>query len=195
MDADHDTAGNMGYLRNQFLIAMPGLGDDDHFGQTVTLLCEHNDEGALGLVVNRPTDLKVTDMLAHLGLDASELGDRDSPVFWGGPVQPERGFVVHVERGDWESTMAIDDALFVTTSRDILDAIATGEGPRQYLVLLGYAGWDAGQLESEILHNAWLNTPVDQQILFRTPTTERWREATRLLGVDSTQLSATAGHA
>lgn len=183
-----------GYLRSQFLIAMPSLADEQ-FGQTVTLLCEHNDEGALGLVVNRPTDLKLADMLSHLGLESTALSDAGPPVYWGGPVQPERGFVVHTESGNWEATMAIGESLYVTRSRDILDALAAGRGPERYIVLLGYAGWDAGQLETEILSNAWLNTPADKQILFGTPTADRWQAATRLLGVDFTQLSAGAGHA
>lgn len=181
-------------LRNQLLVAMPSL-DDDHFTQTVTLICEHNEQGALGLVVNRPTDLRLTDMLSHLGLEAAHLGEDSQEVYWGGPVQPERGFVLHTEGDRWEATLPIGDGLYVTTSRDVLDALASGEGPSRYIVLLGYAGWDAGQLESEILHNAWLNVPVDQQILFSTPTTERWQAATRLSGVDFTQLSSGAGHA
>lgn len=194
MEAAESNTGAAGYLRNQFLVAMPSL-NDEQFGQTVTLLCEHNDEGALGLVVNRPTDLKLADMLGHLGLDTSQFGDGSPPVFWGGPVQPERGFVVHAEPGDWDATLHIGERLHVTTSRDILDALAAGGGPRHYIVVLGYAGWDAGQLENEILGNAWLNTPVDQQILFDTPSTERWQAATRLLGVDFTQIGTGHGHA
>lgn len=194
MDAAENRASTADYLRNQFLVAMPSLADE-HFGQTVTLLCEHNDEGALGLVVNRPMDLTLSDMLAHLGLDASHFGDTSPPVFWGGPVQPERGFVVHAEPGEWDATLAIGERLHVTTSRDILDALAAGGGPQHYIVLLGYAGWDAGQLESEIRDNAWLNTPVDQQILFDVPSTERWQAATRLLGVDFTQIGSGHGHA
>lgn len=194
MDAAEHGSSGAGFLRNQFLIAMPSLADE-HFGQTVTLLCEHNDEGALGLVVNRPTDLNLAEMLNHLGLDADHFGDGSPPVFWGGPVQPERGFVVHAEPGNWDATLVIGEQLHVTTSRDILDALAAGNGPHHYIVLLGYSGWDAGQLETEILGNAWLNTPVDQQILFDTPSNERWRAATRLLGVDFTQIGSGHGHA
>ena len=194
MEAADKAGDGQGYLRNQFLVAMPSLSDEQ-FGQTVTLLCEHNDEGALGLVVNRPTDLKLADMLSHLGLDTSHFSEAGPPVFWGGPVQPERGFVEHTEAGNWDATLTISDTLHLTTSRDILDALAAGSGPSHYIVLLGYAGWDAGQLESEILHNAWLNTPVDQQILFDTPSSDRWQAATRLLGVDFTQLTSAAGHA
>ena len=183
------------YLHNQFLVAMPGL-QDPNFNHAVTLLCEHNDEGALGLIINRPTDLKLSDMLDHLQLPHSAL-DADSPiVYWGGPVQQERGFVVHTGPDRWESTLKISEVLYITTSRDILTAIGDGQGPAQFIVILGYAGWGAGQLEVEIKDNAWLNTPADSAILFKTPISDRWRDATRLLGVDVTQLSAgPAGHA
>lgn len=180
-------------LKNQFLIAMPSL-EDEHFSHTVSLLCEHNDKGAIALVINRPTDLALTSMLEQMGLGHESLAE-DAPVYWGGPVQPERGFVVHRSPSGWESSLQLDDDLFITTSRDILGAIGRGEGPSDFLVTLGYAGWDAGQLESEILLNSWLNTPADSSILFSTPARERWQAATRLLGVEVTQLSGFAGHA
>ncbi|HEX4894749.1 MAG TPA: YqgE/AlgH family protein [Solimonas sp.] len=180
-------------LKNQFLIAMPGL-EDENFSHTVSLLCEHNDAGAIGLVINKPTDLKLGDMMEQMGLEHAALDD-DAIVYWGGPVQPERGFVVHRRPGGWESCLQIGEDLYITTSRDILRAIGSGEGPRDYFVVLGYAGWGAGQLESEILHNSWLNTPVSGQILFQTPIRDRWQAATRLLGVDVTQLAGDAGHA
>lgn len=182
------------YFSNQFLVAMPGL-QDENFNHAVTLLCEHNDQGALGLIINRPTDLKLADMLSHIGLEPGALSGSDRRVFWGGPVQPERGFVIHREPAKWESTLQVGEDLYITTSRDILAAIARGEGPREYLVTLGYAGWGEGQLESEILHNSWLNTPADNSILFRTPAPDRWLAATKLLGVDVTQLAGLAGHA
>ena len=180
-------------LKNQFLVAMPSL-EDENFSQTVSLLCEHNDSGAIGLVINRPTDLRLTEMMEQMELDHPQV-DEEAIVYWGGPVQPERGFVIHREPGGWESCMALGDGLYITTSRDILGAIGRGEGPQEYFVVLGYAGWGAGQLESEMLHNAWLNTPLDDQILFGTPIGERWKAATRLLGVDVSQLSGEAGHA
>lgn len=180
-------------LKNQFLIAMPSL-DDDHFSQTVSLLCEHSDEGAIGLVINRPTDLRLAHMLEQLGLDHERI-DSEAIVYWGGPVQPERGFVIHTPPGGWESSLQLDSDLYITTSRDILQAISSGEGPQQYCVVLGYAGWGAGQLEDEILHNAWLNTPASRQILFEVPPAKRWQAATRLLGVDVSQLAGGAGHA
>lgn len=181
------------YLKHQFLVAMPRL-DDENFTHTVSLLCEHSDDGAIGLVINRPTDLKLSEMMEQMELEHAGLAD-EAIVFWGGPVQPERGFVVHRQPGGWESSMEVANGLYITTSRDILRAIGLGEGPHDYIVVLGYAGWEAGQLESEILHNAWLNTPVDEQILFNTPARDRWQAATRLLGVDVTQLTGDAGHA
>ncbi|SFF54780.1 putative transcriptional regulator [Fontimonas thermophila] len=181
------------FLANQFLVAMPSL-EDENFRQTVSLLCEHTDSGAIGLVINRPTDLRLVEMMEQMGLEHENV-DREAFVYWGGPVQPERGFVIHREPGGWESCMTLARGLYITTSRDILRAIGRGEGPADYFVVLGYAGWGAGQLEDEILHNAWLHTPVDEQILFRTPVRDRWQAATRLLGVDVTQLTGAAGHA
>jgi putative transcriptional regulator len=182
------------YLGNSFLVAMPSL-DDENFNHSVTLLCEHNDKGALGLIVNRPTDLKLAEMLSHMGLEPGALGPHDIRVFWGGPVQPERGFVIHRKPGGWESTLQVSDELFITTSRDILVALTKGEGPREFFVTLGYAGWAAGQLETEILSNSWINTPVDNAILFTTAPAERWIAATRLIGLDVAQLTGQAGHA
>jgi putative transcriptional regulator len=163
------------YFNNQFLVAMPSLLDSN-FNHTVTLLCEHNEQGALGLIINRPTDLKLTDMLEHMKLGHAALAGASHIVYWGGPVQQERGFVVHAGPGKWES-------------------IGRGEGPEKFFVALGYAGWAAGQLEHEILENSWLNTPVNRPILFDTPASSRWQAATRLLGVDVTQLAGDAGHA
>ncbi|MBA4285018.1 MAG: YqgE/AlgH family protein [Xanthomonadaceae bacterium] len=181
------------YFSNQFLVAMPGL-EDENFRHSVTLLCEHSEKGALGLVVNRPTDLRLSDMLDQIGVD-HEAMPSDPIVFWGGPVQPERGFVVHTAPGGWDSTLRVDDNLYITTSRDVLGAIGRGEGPRAYMVLLGYAGWGEGQLESEILNNSWLNAPVEQHVLFDTPAADRWIAATRLIGVDISHLASRAGHA
>lgn len=180
-------------LKNQLLIAMPSL-DDEQFEQTVTFLCEHSDQGALGLVINRPSDLSVANMLGHMNVPCERNLDKD-PVFWGGPVQPERGFVLHTAGTTWESTVQVSEHLAITSSRDILEAIGLGNGPEEYLITLGYAGWDAGQLEEELLHNAWLNTPADQRILFSTAPPERWEASMKLLGVDLTILSGDAGHA
>ncbi len=191
-----DTAldGDAPSLKNQFLVAMPGL-EDDNFSHTVSLLCEHNDNGAIGLIINRPTDLSLSAMLDQMGVKHESADVDEHVVFWGGPVQPERGFVVHKAPGGWESCMPISRDLFITTSRDVLAAIGEGRGPKEFLVTLGYAGWSAGQLENEILANSWLNTPVDASVLFSTPARSRWQSATRLLGLDVTQLSSGAGHA
>ncbi len=181
------------YFNNQFLVAMPGL-EDENFRHSVTLLCEHSEKGALGLIVNRPTDLKLSEMLDQMGV-AHELLAGDPIVFWGGPVQPERGFVVHRAPGGWDSTLQVDGDLYITTSRDVLGAIGRGEGPDDFLVLLGYAGWGEGQLESEVLGNSWLNTPVDKAVLFELPASDRWTAATRLLGVDISHPASRAGPA
>jgi putative transcriptional regulator len=182
------------FFNNQFLVAMPGLLDPN-FNHSVTLLCEHNDQGALGLIINRPTELKLTEMLRHMKLPHPALPSDEHIVYWGGPVQTERGFVVHGEPGRWESTLRVGEDLYITTSKDVLSAIGRGEGPSRFFVALGYAGWAAGQLEHEILDNSWLNTPVDRAILFEMTPASRWQAATRLLGVDVTQLSGDAGHA
>jgi putative transcriptional regulator len=181
-------------LKNQFLVAMPSL-EDENFSHTVSLMCEHNDKGAIGLVINRPTDLTLSAMLDQMGVKHEGFDADDHVVFWGGPVQPERGFVVHPGPGGWESCMPIGNGLYITTSRDVLSAIGEGRGPSEFLIALGYAGWSAGQLESEILQNSWLNTPVDTSVLFKVPARSRWQSATRLLGLDVTQLSSGAGHA
>ena len=181
-------------LKNQFLVAMPGL-EDSNFSHTVSLLCEHNDRGAIGLVINRPTDLTLTAMLDQMSIQHEAFDAQDHVVFWGGPVQPERGFVLHVGPAGWESCMPIGEDLYITTSRDVLAAIGEGRGPKEFLVTLGYAGWGAGQLENELLQNSWLNTPTTNEILFRVPARNRWQSATRLIGLDVTQLSSGAGHA
>lgn len=181
-------------LRNQFLIAMPALGDPN-FSQTVTLICEHNEDGALGLVINRPLELSIGDMLAHMDINPSNQALAEQPVLMGGPVQTERGFVLHGEPGGWDATMQVADALYVTSSRDILEAMARREGPENALITLGYAGWGAGQLEGEMKENAWLSTPADRRIIFEVPISDRWSQAARLLGVDLNTLSGDAGHA
>jgi putative transcriptional regulator len=186
------------YLTNQFLVAMPTLGDPN-FAQTVTLVCEHNKDGALGIVINRPMEMAISAVFEQLDLAAQDLRLRDQPVLRGGPVAPERGFVLHPPSAEgsppYDATLAVSPQLHVTTSRDVLAAIARGEGPPHALIALGYAGWGAGQLEEEIRSNAWLNVPVDEAILYRTPYHERWRAAVKLLGIDSERLSSQTGHA
>lgn len=175
---------------------MPGL-DDDHFSHSVTLLCEHSENGALGLVINRPSDLSLADMLEHIGVDPDGVDKLEQPVFWGGPLTPERGFVLHEcndDSAEWDASLRIGEGLAITSSRDILEAIGRGQGPGQYLVTLGYAAWGEGQLEGELLDNAWLNVPSDKAILFETAPGERWEAAVKSLGIDVQSLSGAAGH-
>lgn len=181
-------------LRNQFLVAMPNVvgGEFDH---SVTLLCEHGDNGAMGLVINRPTQIRLKSILQHIGIEDSPHVDAELPAYWGGPIQPERGFVVHPSGQQWDSTLAISAELAITTSKDILEAIAIGQGPQTFLITLGYAGWSEGQLENELMHNSWLNTPVDADIIFNTPATARWSQAARLTGINPALLTGEAGHA
>lgn len=182
------------YLINQFIVAMPTLADS-HFFHTVTYLCQHSAEGALGIVINRSTDMKLGDIFKQMDIVVTAPVSADTPVFSGGPVHPERGFVVHTAGGDWHATLPVSDTLSLTTSRDVLEAIAAGVGPEQYLVALGYAGWGAGQLEKEILDNAWLNTPCGKQVMFDTPVNLRWTAAAEQIGININQLTAQAGHA
>jgi putative transcriptional regulator len=181
-------------LRNHLLVAMPSLADPNFF-QTVTLICEHTEDGALGIVINRPTEVKLAELFEHLGLEVAEPRAGEAVVFHGGPVQVERGFVLHEPLGEWEGTLAVTENLGLTTSSDILAAVARGEGPEHVLVALGYAGWGAGQLESEIAENAWLHAPANADIVFEVPPEERWQAAARLIGIDLALLSGDAGHA
>lgn len=182
------------YLTNHFLIAMPSL-QDPNFARTVTYICEHNDDGAMGIVINRPLDLHLGDVLSHMDIKAKGQQIAKLPVVLGGPVQRERGFVLHQPSTDWDATLHVTDEIGVTTSRDILTAIAHGEGPQQILVALGYAGWAPGQLEQEMVDNAWLSGPADLEILFDLPYQARWEAAAALLGIDLLTLSDEVGHA
>ncbi|WP_303901730.1 YqgE/AlgH family protein [Thiohalomonas denitrificans] len=181
-------------LTNHFLIAMPGLADPN-FSHTVTYICEHNEKGAMGIVINRPSELTLGEVFDHMGIEASPRVDVEVPVYEGGPVEPEHGFVIHASVGAWDSSLKVTDDIAVTTSRDVLSAIAYGEGPKRYLFALGYAGWGAGQLEDEIASNAWLSGPADSSILFESGPGQRWTAAAALLGVDVNLLSSQIGHA
>lgn len=183
-----------GALQNQLLVAMPGMADPN-FVDTVTLICEYNAEGALGIVINRPMNLKLGGLFDQLDVTASDAAIAGTPVLDGGPVGRERGFVLHEPRGRFESSVVVSPDIQLTLSRDVLDAIAAGEGPGKSLVALGYAGWEPGQLEAEILANTWLNVPATPEILFDVPYSDRWLVATRSLGIDVTRLSSDAGHA
>lgn len=183
-----------GYLTNQLLIAMPGMLDPN-FSTTVTLICEHNDEGALGIVINRPLDLKLSGLFEQLDVPDPDPVVAERPVMMGGPVGPERGFVLHESDQQFENSLAVSGNIQLTLSRDIIDTMARGTGPERSLVALGYAGWEPGQLEEEMLANSWLNVPATSRIVFDLPFTERWASAARTLGIDISQISQHAGHA
>jgi len=182
------------FLTNQFLVAMPTL-EDPNFRESVTFICEHNSKGALGIIINRPMNVVLDDILKQLSLSARDAATSATPVYNGGPVQPERGFVIHEPLGNWESTLKVGESLGVTTSRDVLAALAQGSGPQRAFVALGYAGWSAGQLEEELKSNSWLSAPADTRIIFETPVEQRWQAAAKLIGVDLALLSGDAGHA
>lgn len=182
------------YLTNHFLIAMPSLADPN-FSQTVTYLCEHSADGAIGIVINRPTDLTLGELFDHLQIATTDPAVRKKQVFLGGPVQRERGFVLHRPSGHWDSSLRVSEEITLTTSKDVLNAIAAGNGPSEYLIALGYAGWGPGQLEEEMAANSWLNGPADADIIFGRPVDLRWQAAAALLGVDLSLLSSVAGHA
>jgi len=181
-------------LTNQFLIAMPSLADPN-FHQTVTYLCDHNDEGAMGLVINRPLELEFAELLNFLKIEDTRNQHPYIPIYQGGPVQTERGFVLHEGIGEWEASLAVTDNIAVTLSQDIIEAIAHGNGPERFLIALGYAGWGAGQLEGELAANAWLNGEADPAIIFDTPIEQRWTASAQLLGVELKNLSTDVGHA
>ena len=181
-------------LTHHFLIAMPNMADP-YFARTLTYICEHNDQGALGLVVNRPIDMTLQALFERLQLTLKNGEFADCPVYFGGPVQTDRGFVLHAPAGDWHSTLRVRDAIGLTTSKDILEAVGRGEGPRRMLVTLGYAGWSPGQIEHELSQNAWLTVEARDAILFDTPAEEKLPAAMELLGVDFARLQDEAGHA
>jgi putative transcriptional regulator len=186
------------YLTGQFLIAMPAT-NDPNFDRTVTYVCEHNENGALGIIVNRPTAMLLGEILAQMDLEIADPAVAAQPVLMGGPVQPERGFVIHDAGNDdaepFSSTLTVPDGLKVTTSRDILVSLAEGHGPSRAVIALGYAGWGAGQLEAEMANNVWLTVPASPEIIFSVPFERRWESAAALLGVNIASLSPEAGHA
>jgi len=183
-----------GYLTNQLLIAMPAMGDPN-FAQTIALVCDHSARGALGLILNKPLPMRMGEIFQQLEIELGAGPLRERQVLRGGPMQTDRGFVVHRAGGEWDSTLKVSDTLHVTTSRDILAAMARGEGPQEAVVALGYAGWDGGQLEDEIRANAWLNAPVDLDLVFSAPFESRWQAAGRLLGVELSRISPISGNA
>lgn len=179
---------------NQLLIAMPGMADSN-FAASVTLVCEHNAEGALGIVINRPLGINLAGLFERLDVNEVASSISDDPVLDGGPVARERGFVLHSGARQFDSTVRVAEDLNMTLSRDVLDAIAAGDGPERTLVALGYAGWEAGQLEAEMLENTWLSVPASPDLIFDVPFAERWRAAAGVLGIDISKLAPHAGHA
>ena len=183
-----------GSMTNQLLIAMPGMLDPN-FSTTVTLICEHNDEGALGIVINRPLDLKLRGLFEQLDVTDPDPAMAERPVLMGGPVGPERGFVLHEPGFQFENSLTVSGDIQLTLSRDVIDAMGRGAGPGKSLVALGYAGWESGQLEDEMLANSWLSVPASPEIVFEVPFGERWASAAKTLGIDISQISQDAGHA
>ena len=184
---------------NQFLIAMPGMADPT-FAGSVVYLCEHTEKGALGLVINKPVDIKLKNLFEKVDLSLTRDDIADTPVYFGGPVQTERGFVLHERLGTdaspYNSTLSVaGGSLDMTTSKDVLEALADGAGPKRMLVTLGYSGWGAGQLEDEISRNGWLTVDADPKVIFDTPIEQRYQRAVSLLGIDPHMLSQEAGHA
>ncbi|QDX81813.1 hypothetical protein B9N43_11470 [Denitratisoma sp. DHT3] len=181
-------------LTHHFLIAMPAMADPN-FSRTLTYICEHNADGALGVIVNRPTDMSLATLFERVDvvMEKDILGNL--PVYFGGPVQTDRGFILHRPAGNWQSTLSIDDGMALTSSRDILLSMASLGEPQDVLVTLGYAGWSAGQLEWELSQNAWLTVAAKPEIIFELPPEERLPAAMQLLGIDFANLSDVAGHA
>jgi len=202
----------MNSLENQLLIAMPSLGDP-YFNKTVTYICEHNEEGAMGLIINLPVNITLSDLLKQIEPEEDEVAQviestnedvadaTDSTnsleqlVLSGGPISQQRGFVLHSSQTGWSSSLALSKELMITTSKDILLALGTEKAPEQFMVTLGYAGWGPGQLEQELQANSWLTTPADIEILFNTPIEQRWKKATEKMGIDLAHLSSDIGHA
>lgn len=185
-------------LTNQFLIAMPGMSDGN-FAGAVVYMCEHTENGAMGVVINRPIDIKLKNLFEKVDLHLDREDLSEAPVFFGGPVQTERGFVLHEsldeEGGHYNSTLKIPGGLEMTTSRDVLEALSHGAGPRKVFVTLGYSGWSAGQLEEELGRNGWLTVDARSDIIFDTPIEQRYDQALALLGIDRSFLMGEAGHA
>ncbi len=181
-------------LTGHFLIAMPTMMDPE-FLQTVTYMCAHTNEGAMGIVINRPLNIALGEVLSQMDLPVVDEEIEQIQVFHGGPVQQDRGVIIHDPPTDWDSTINVSNNLGVATSRDILEAISKGSGPKKALVALGYASWGAGQLEKELVENTWLSIPADESIMFDVPPEKRWKRATELLGFDLHQISRDIGHA
>lgn len=185
-------------LSNHFLIAMPSL-NDPNFEQSVSYICEHNNEGAMGVVINRPSSLTFADLCEQLDIEVNDPDIANQPVYEGGPVETDRGFILHTPVGEWESTLAVSKDIGLTMSQDIIEAIANGcatdtQPPKHFIFTLGYAGWSEDQIEDEIAENIWLNVPATTEILFHTPIEQRWTAAAAALGINLQTLSSDIGH-
>ena len=192
-DAGAGAAGTLN-LANHFLIAMPSM-QDPVFGGTVVYVCEHNENGVLGVVINKPTDMTMQVLFERIDLKLESDVDVDEPIMFGGPVQDDRGFVLHTPGNRYSSSLTVTKDVAFTTSIDVLEAVAAGDGPQRMLVSIGYSGWSPGQLEDEIGRNGWLTVGADPDILFNLPIEERYTAAMRLLGIDPLMLTSEAGHA
>ncbi|MEY2631892.1 MAG: hypothetical protein RIR00_546 [Pseudomonadota bacterium] len=181
-------------LTNNFLIAMPAMADP-YFAHSLVYICEHNEQGALGIIVNRPIDMSLANLFEKIDITLQQTTFNDMPVYFGGPVLMDRGFVLHRPIGQWQSTLAVNETVGLTSSRDILQSVGSQGEPNEFIVSLGYAGWDAGQLESELSQNAWLTVPAATEILFDLPPEERLAAAMQKLGISFAQLADVAGHA
>ena len=181
-------------LTGHFLIAMPSL-NDGFFNQAVTYICEHDENGSFGIIINQKTNITLKQIANEMAIETENNYDDKQTVFIGGPVDQGRGFILHQPTGDWQSSLKVNNNVALTTSKDILQAIVKNEGPEDNIVALGYAGWAAGQLDSEMASNTWLSCPADEQIIFHTPVKERWKAAAKLIGIDLSLLSSDTGHA
>ena len=181
-------------LANQLLIALPALADPN-FSRTVALICQHDAQGAMGVVVNRPSEYTLGQVFSQMGIESADQALCAQVVLHGGPVHPERGFVLHDGEREWDSTLAVAQGLYLTTSRDILEAMAAGDGPAHAVVALGCAGWGEGQLEHELGENTWLTAPPDTELLFELPLERRWQTAAGRIGVDLFRMTDYSGHA
>ncbi len=181
-------------LTNHFLIAMPNL-KDPNFERTVTYICTHNEKGAMGIVINKPLSIELGDIFKQLDIPVNNTIDNSKQIFRGGPVQANQGFILHQKSSQWDSSVVISDEMCLTTSRDILEAIAIGAGPTKSLIAFGYAGWGEGQLEQELMDIVWLSGPAALEIIFTTPFDQCWRAAADHLGIDVEKLSTDIGHA
>ncbi len=182
-------------LENTFLVAMPNM-PDPRFKHAVTYICEHNEEGAMGLVINQPTNITIGELLDQIEIDNDKLADAASfAVLSGGPVHTDRGFVLHSTKPGYSSSVNITSDIMITTSKDVLTELTTKQAPEHFLITLGYAGWDPGQLEKELLENTWLTVPADPNIIFNTPAHMRWEKAINSLGIDIAKLTQYSGNA